>query len=431
MKRPPRIKFTPEQLKKIIRDYKGGQTIAQIAEKFDVNPATIKDRLVRNKIKIRKNGEWQKGKKPANYIKVSHKIKKLCVKLWQENYILSEIKNEVGFNENKIRDILISEGIETSRRRRKPANVKCTVCGLRFRKRPSRIKKTNFCSHICRGIYEQKRIAMTCEHCGKEIHVTPYIANKRKFCSHECSVEESKNGNFIECENCGKLFYKSLGKIGKYCSRECMAQARITAVQVECSMCGKKIKKNLCHIEGREYIFCSYGCAFQFRVENEEYGKSIKQKISKARTEYYKTHPEAKNDLRLKMIQRFKEGKFPRTKTIPHKLVCKMLKSLRITFAEEYPTGPFVSDIFLPKYKTVIEVQGTYWHADPRFYSKSELNKTQQYNVKRDTLKRDFIKNDLGLSLIELWEYDITNTYDEVFDFLSSNKSNSFKTIEA
>lgn len=424
-----RIKFTKRQLKKIIADYRSGKTIAKISQKLNVNSDTIKKRLVSNGVRILKNGEWQKGQKPANYIKVSTENQKLCIKLWADNYSLSEIKNEVNFNENKIRDILLAQGIDTSRRRKKPANVECHVCSKRFRKRPARIKKINFCDRTCRGVFEQKRVIINCDKCDKEIPVIPYYVSRRKFCSNRCAAESIKNGEFVNCENCDKPFYKSAGHTRKYCSKKCMGLANMTAIQVECSMCNKKIKKNLCHIKGREFIFCGYDCAYRFRVENEEYSKSFKQKISKARKEYYKNHPEAKNDLRLKIIQRFKEGKYPRTRTIPHKLVCKILKSLRIPFKEEHPTPPFVSDIFLPKHKTIIEVQGTYWHADPRYYNNSDLNETQKSNVNRDKIKKDFIKNELGLCLIELWEYEITNDYNKVYDQLKVHTS-SLKAIE-
>ena len=427
MERKVRINFSNVQINRIIELYLGGSTIAEIAEEFEVNRDVIRLRLKQNNVRIRKNGEWQIGKTPANYIDVSSDIEQFIVNLWNDNFTLLEIKESVIFNENKIRGILIKNGIDTSRRRKKEANATCFVCNKKYRKRPSRIKTVNCCSKECRGLSERKRVIIHCDHCKQEISVIPYYESIRKYCSQNCASEASKTGSIGFCENCGKTFYKTPGRDKKYCSTKCTGDARITAIDVSCSWCKKIIKKNLCHVEKQDYLFCSYNCAYQFRKYDENFNKEFSAKISKGRIAYYKEHPEARSEQSKRMIKAFSEGTYPRTKTIPHNLVCGILKQLNINYKEEFPTGPYVSDIFLLDFNVVIEIQGTYWHADNRTYpDRNSLNKVQKSNIERDKEKQKFIIEKLNFKFIELWELDIKRDYYKVREFLSELKDRNF-----
>ena len=421
-----RIHFTEHQINNIIQLYNSGKTIEEIAKRYNVNRDVIRLRLKLNNVRIRKNGEWQQGKTPANYIKTNPELEQLIIDLWNDNYTLSEIRETVIFNENKIRKILVDNGINTSRRRKKETNATCYVCNKKFRRVPSRIKTINFCSKECRGISQRKRVIIHCDNCKKEISVLPYYESIRKYCSQKCASEASKTGSIGHCENCGKMFYKTPSKDKKYCSPKCASEAKITAIDVPCSWCKKIIKKNLCFVEKQDYLFCSYECTYQFRKYDENYNREFSKKISKARIAYYKEHPEARIEQRERIIKAFKEGTYPKTKTIPHNLICNILKQLKIDFIEEYPTGPFISDIFLTNYKVIIEIQGTYWHADKRYYDRNNLNRVQKSNIERDKEKQKFIIENLNYKFIELWEDDIKKDYYNVRGFLFSLKDNNF-----
>lgn len=54
----------------------------------------------------------------------------------------------------------------------------------------------------------------------------------------------------------------------------------------------------------------------------------------------------------------------------------------------------------------IVEVNGTFWHADPRQYSGDNLKAAQHKNVIRDQRKRTFFAN-RGIPFIEIWEADI------------------------
>lgn len=65
----------------------------------------------------------------------------------------------------------------------------------------------------------------------------------------------------------------------------------------------------------------------------------------------------------------------------------------------------------------VFEIQGTYWHADPRFYKENDViervHKTAKEIWEHDTERKNFLET-FGLSVIYLWQYDIENNFDFV-----------------
>ena len=63
-------------------------------------------------------------------------------------------------------------------------------------------------------------------------------------------------------------------------------------------------------------------------------------------------------------------------------------------------------DFIIPDKRILIECQGTYWHADPRFFNYENLDKRQKDHIIKDEIKREFAKNH-NFKLLEIWEYDI------------------------
>lgn len=68
-------------------------------------------------------------------------------------------------------------------------NVICVTCNKTFYKRPSKLKKNNFCSKECYFEYKRKnQIVTKCERCGKQVIKSPSKRTKRNFCSHQCKM---------------------------------------------------------------------------------------------------------------------------------------------------------------------------------------------------------------------------------------------------
>lgn len=64
-----------------------------------------------------------------------------------------------------------------------------------------------------------------------------------------------------------------------------------------------------------------------------------------------------------------------------------------------------------------IEINGDYWHANPRVYLNKTLTKAQENNIKNDSLKKEFILS-IGKKLFYIWEMDLYNNIDLIDKFL-------------
>lgn len=73
--------------------------------------------------------------------------------------------------------------------------------------------------------------------------------------------------------------------------------------------------------------------------------------------------------------------------------------------------------LFPEQHGPVLEVDGTYWHADPRVFEGKKLNKTQQWDKKVDEIKNKWCSRN-GVPLIRLWEKDINEHPTMVMEYL-------------
>jgi G:T-mismatch repair DNA endonuclease (very short patch repair protein) len=71
----------------------------------------------------------------------------------------------------------------------------------------------------------------------------------------------------------------------------------------------------------------------------------------------------------------------------------------------QFRLGPYVYDFELPG-RRLVEVHGTYWHADPRFYPPDRLHPAQRRTVLHDLDKLHFAARS-GYRLKVVWEHDL------------------------
>lgn len=67
----------------------------------------------------------------------------------------------------------------------------------------------------------------------------------------------------------------------------------------------------------------------------------------------------------------------------------------------------------------IIEVQGSYWHGDPRLYEQKDLNNVQLKAQKIDEYKKKWALSH-GIPIYYVWEKDIKENPDKVMSFLKS-----------
>lgn len=97
--------------------------------------------------------------------------------------------------------------------------------------------------------------------------------------------------------------------------------------------------------------------------------------------------------------------------------VGEILKSLRYKFEPQYKLYSTnnrlraVFDFYLTAHNVAIEVNGTFWHADPREYPDGPKTKKQR-KVSRSWKKKVRYCDMRGIKIIVLWEKDLREAED-------------------
>ena len=74
-------------------------------------------------------------------------------------------------------------------------------------------------------------------------------------------------------------------------------------------------------------------------------------------------------------------------------------------------------DFFLPKHNLIIEIDGGYWHADPRVVDENNLSPMQKKNKRIDEHKDEWALLH-SIPIMRIWEYDIRNNPSGVMKML-------------
>lgn len=85
--------------------------------------------------------------------------------------------------------------------------------------------------------------------------------------------------------------------------------------------------------------------------------------------------------------------------------------------------SPKELDIYLPDLKLAFEYDGTYWHADPRFYKETDIIELKNITA-GEIWKKDIEKNLLcennGIKLIRIKEFDWINNQDKIKEYIKT-----------
>lgn len=83
-----------------------------------------------------------------------------------------------------------------------------------------------------------------------------------------------------------------------------------------------------------------------------------------------------------------------------------LLDSIGAPYKWQAHIGKYVYDFLLHEPNMLVEVHGTFWHADPRFYDADNLRPTQARNVANDEQK-EALAASKGFRFMKFWEHDI------------------------
>jgi len=224
------------------------------------------------------------------------------------------------------------------------------------------------------------------------------------------------------------------------CSKDCSYILRANnlknSVELTCACCETKFTRAISQIKGKHGSqFCSTACHYKGRALGKS--KRIVEKpynvtdagraawlkgAKKARETRIKRdnygHTEAsKAKLREASCRAISEGRINTTSKLEEKVI-PVLDSMGVEYVAQSPVrgsdGRFVCvfDFFIPVHCVVIEVNGTFWHSDSRFYPEGPVHAIQKHNSIRWERKLAEIDR-LGYTLIELWEEDIKQRGEE------------------
>lgn len=143
--------------------------------------------------------------------------------------------------------------------------------------------------------------------------------------------------------------------------------------------------------------------------------EKISKKLSDSQKKLYQQNPKDY------ISKRRKAGKISSTKSYNYKInkieliVSDKLKELELLFEYSVILDYYQFDFGSREHRLLLEVQGDYWHGNPKIYKKTQLNDTQKRNMKRDKEKIKFAKKH-NIKLYHIWESDI--------------RSNNFSVLE-
>jgi very-short-patch-repair endonuclease len=86
-------------------------------------------------------------------------------------------------------------------------------------------------------------------------------------------------------------------------------------------------------------------------------------------------------------------------------------------------------DFYLPEHNLLIEVDGSYYHSDPRLVKESEMNPMQKHNKRVDKHKDEWALMH-GIPLIRIWEKDIRENPNQVMEMLKKRLYIQDKNVE-
>lgn len=249
------------------------------------------------------------------------------------------------------------------------------------------------------------------------------------------------------CPICGKEYLANPVRLkrGKEttCSRDCsyILRGRLKSKQIEleCEVCHVKFTRSESSVQTKHgYSFCSPECQYKGRslgltkriVETpytvtEEGIKgwligAAKTKEIRIAKDNYKHTPDSKAKLSIATSNYLAKTKSTYSVSKLEITVQTELINRNIDFTSQYPirnaNGTFACVFdFLLSNGVALEVNGTFWHTDPRVYPNGATHEMQKRGLVKYALKLEEAKKQ-GIRIVELWEYDLRNDFKKAID---------------
>ena len=241
-------------------------------------------------------------------------------------------------------------------------------------------------------------MTLVCDTCGKEFEREKTLHERRQkqgrkaiYCSNACNRSNAKEWPSTLGEE-----YLAGASIPEL-ARKYLASPK--GIWDQLTRMGIQIRK-----VGRECITKPASWKGKPRPDD------VKRRIGEAAREREGT-PEARARQSQRILKRIAEGKMGEHVSKVEKRVGEELTKRSISFTPQYNirdvSGKYVANVdFMLADGRAIEVNGTYWHADPRKYPNGPIYDSQKQKIVCDKRKQDIL-TELDIPLIVLWEIDL------------------------
>lgn len=268
-----------------------------------------------------------------------------------------------------------------------------------------------------------------------------------------------------ECLECGILFEPKTHKM-VVCSDECKVNRKLKLKKQSIERRKERFNCRVCNKEVFRYRkrsgFCGRSCASKFYIQNGVYDiwrlrlqerKGVMKKCVICDKEYYakphdvltrkccshkcsqkytgevlsilkpqkgkKEKPGTREKVKKTLMKRYGvENAYELAKhtmlSKPQKEILNhLINSTEFTILSDFPIHTngkcYKVDILIKEINLIIEFNGTYWHADPRFYNETYFHKRKNKTAKDIwDIDEERIKNlkNLGYNVKVIWEFD-------------------------
>lgn len=161
------------------------------------------------------------------------------------------------------------------------------------------------------------------------------------------------------------------------------------------------------------------------KKQTENKSENKKQKIYKSQS-VVPTKDKSIKELFIRKNDTPKERKHPEygTSKLEDKFAKEFLNKLGVKYQTQFKAEDIgrYYDFYIPSCNTLLEIDGGFWHSDPRLYEGKELTPTQKKNKKVDKFKDKWAKEH-KIPLIRIWEHDINNSPEQVLEMLKKEIS--------
>lgn len=258
----------------------------------------------------------------------------------------------------------------------------CPVCTTAYKADPRRLRQgrqttcSRACSYALRGKQNSKQVTGACGVCGNPVS-RPVSKTKRTkcetlLCSRECHYKA-----------------RSTGLVGREVESPYTIPDTVRAAQA-----GRMRQINAIRWGALK------GCP----------GKVAVQWPTGARGWVQGCPKDVRAKISVSVTKAIAEGKINPVSRLEI-AVGKVLGAMGIPHEHQHavrdPAGRFIGviDYYLPDHGAALEVNGTYWHADPRKYPNGPVHASQARTASRYQRKREAL-HQRGIPLVEVWEVD-------------------------